>query len=58
VVIQNALSLLSYRAELDGTFQLLKNIEWLGLLTPEEVRHWCDNKGAVKANKLASIPRC
>jgi hypothetical protein len=45
----------SYRAELEGTFRLLRHIDWLGL-TPEEVRHWCDNKGAIKANKLTAIP--
>jgi hypothetical protein len=55
VVIQQVPSLSSYRAELEGTFRFLKHIEWLGL-TPEEVRHWCDNKGAVKATKLMSIP--
>jgi len=53
-VIRNVSSLSSYRAELEGTFRLLRHIDWLGL-TPEEVRHWCDNKGAIKANKLTSI---
>ena len=53
-VIRNASSLSSYRAELEGIFRLLRHIDWLGL-TPEEVRHWCNN-GAVKANRLAAIP--
>jgi hypothetical protein len=34
----------------------LKNIEWLIGLTLDEVRHWCDNKGSVKANILTAIP--
>lgn len=54
-IIQHVSSCSSYRAELEGTFRLLKHIKWLGL-TPEEVRHWCDNKGTVKTNKLLSIP--
>ena len=49
-VIWNVSSLSPYRAELEGTFRLLRHIDWLRL-TPEEVRHWCDNKGAIKANK-------
>ena len=53
-VIRNVSSLSSYRAELEGTFRLLRHIDWLGL-TPEEVRHWCDNKGAIKANRLPAI---
>jgi hypothetical protein len=51
-VIRNVSSLSSYRAELEGIFRLLRHIDWLRL-TPEEVRHWCDNKGAIKANRLA-----
>ena len=34
----------------------MKNIEWLIGLTLDEVRHWCDNKGSVKANTLTAIP--
>ena len=54
-VIRNVSSLSLYRAELEGTFRLLRHIDWLGL-APEEVRHWCNNKGAVKANQLQAIP--
>jgi hypothetical protein len=36
------------RAKLEGTFRLLKHIEYLGM-TPLEVIQWCDNKGAVAA---------
>ena len=53
-VIRNVSSLSSYRAELEGTFRLLRHIDWIGL-TPAEVRHWCDNKGAIKANKLTAV---
>ena len=45
-VVSNINSLSSYRAELEGTFRLLKHIEYLGM-TPEEVTHWCDNEAAV-----------
>jgi hypothetical protein len=52
-VISGITSLSSYRAELEGTFRLLKHIEYLGM-TPEEVTQWCDNEGAVAAtNKKA-----
>jgi hypothetical protein len=47
-VISSISSLSSYRAELKGTFRLLKHIEYLEM-SPEEIRHWCDNKGAVAA---------
>jgi hypothetical protein len=47
-VISTVSSLSSYRAELEGTFRLLKHIEYLGL-SPDEVKHWCDNEGAVSA---------
>jgi hypothetical protein len=48
VELHNVSSLSSYRAELEGTFCLLKHIEYLGM-TPNEIKHWCDNESAVKA---------
>jgi len=53
-VISSISSLSSYRAELEGTFCLLKHIEYLDL-SPEEVRHWCDNEKAVEATNATSI---
>ena len=50
-VISGISSLSSYRAELEGTFRLLKHIEYLNM-TPEEVKHWCDNESAVTANNI------
>ena len=51
-VISTVSSLSSYRAELEGTFRLLKHIEYLGL-QPDEIKHWCDNEGAVAATNTA-----
>lgn len=53
-VISSVSSLSSYRAELEGTFQFLKHIEYLDM-SPEEVRHWCDNEGAVEATNTTAI---
>jgi hypothetical protein len=55
-VVSNINSLSSYRAELEGTFRLLKHIEYLGM-TPEEVIHWCDNEAAVLATNKTE-PDC
>jgi hypothetical protein len=53
-VISSVSSLSSYRAELEGTFRLLKHIEYLDM-SPEEVTHWCDNEGAVGATNTKAL---
>jgi hypothetical protein len=53
-VISSISSLSSYRAELEGTFRLLKHIEYLEM-SPEEIRHWCDNEGAVAATNTTAL---
>jgi hypothetical protein len=53
-VISSVSSLSSYRAELEGTFRLLKHIEYLDM-SPDEILHWCDNEGAVSATNATSI---
>jgi hypothetical protein len=53
-VISLVSSLSSYRAELEGTFRLLKHIKYLDM-SPDEVRHWCDNEGVVDATNKTSI---
>jgi hypothetical protein len=53
-VITSVSSLSSYQAELEGTFRLLKHIEYLNM-SPDEIRHWCDNEGAVSATNTTTI---
>eukprot|EP00956_Cyclotella_meneghiniana_P045230 scaffold360113_cov96-Cyclotella_meneghiniana.AAC.2 len=52
--VTNISSLSSYRAELEGTFRLLKHIDYLGM-SPDEVTHWCNNEAAVNATNMQSI---
>lgn len=47
-VLSSVSSLSSYRSELEGTFRLLKHLEYLGM-KPCKIKHWCDNEGAVQA---------
>ena len=55
-LLTNISSVSSYRSELEGIYRSLQHIEYLGL-TPREVQHWCDNKGAVdNSNKGLNTP--
>lgn len=55
-LLTNISSVSSYRSELEGIYRSLRHIEYLGL-TPREVQHWCDNKGAVdNSNKGLNTP--
>ena len=54
-LMTNVISLTLYRAKLEGIYQALKHIEYLGI-QPTEISQWCDNKATVKKTALSSLP--